>query len=81
VSARVLGLLLDRPVDPDIIPMLAVEVVGREESHMLALYRALAPLPQRRLRMHLWHLYARARGTLPAAGLVSRRAREPDGGP
>ena len=64
-----------------IIPLLAVEVVGREESRMLALYRALAPLAQRRLRTHVWHLYARARSTLPPAGLISRRAREPDGDP
>ena len=77
VSARALGLLLDRPVDPDIIPLLAVEVVGREESRMLALYRALAPLAQRRLRAHVRHLYARVRGALPATGLKSRRAREP----
>ena len=65
VGARALGLLLDRPVDPQIIPLLAVEVVGREESRMLAIYRALAPLAQRRLRTHVWHLYARARSTLP----------------
>ena len=78
VSARALGLLLDRPVDPAIIPLLAVEVVGREESRMLAIYRALAPLAQRRLRTHVWHLYARARGALPSAGLISRRARERD---
>ena len=77
VSARALGLLLDRPVDPDIIPLLAVEVVGREESRMLAFYRALAPLAQRRLRTHVRHLYARVRGALPPAGLLSRRAREP----
>ena len=64
-----------------IIPLLAVEVVGREESRMLALYRALAPLAQRRLRTHVWHLYARACGALPPAGLISRRAREPDGAP
>ena len=76
VSARALGLLLDRPVDPAIIPLLAVEVVGREESRMLAIYRALAPLAQRRLRTHVWHLYARARGALPPAGLISRRARQ-----
>jgi hypothetical protein len=78
VSARALGLLLDRPVDPDIIPLLAVEVVGREESRMLALYRALGTLAQRRLRTHLWHLYARARGALPPAGRISQRARAPD---
>src|SRR5947209_17433735 len=74
VSARALGLLLDRPVDPAIIPLLAVEVVGREESRMLAIYRALAPLAQRRLRTHVWHLYARVRGGLVPAGLISRRA-------
>ena len=78
MSARALGLLLDRPVDPDIIPLLAVEVVGREESRMLAIYRALAPLAQRRLRSHVWHLDARARGGLVPAGLISRRARERD---
>jgi hypothetical protein len=78
VSARALGLLLDRPVDPDIIPMLAVEVIRREESRMLALYRALTPRAQRRLRTHAWHLYAQARGALPPAGLISQRARERD---
>ena len=83
VSARALGLLLDRPVDPDVIPMLAVEVIRREESRMLALYRALTPRVQRRLRTHVWHLYARAREALPPApaGLISRRARGPDRDP
>jgi hypothetical protein len=78
VSARALGLLLDRPIDPEMIPVLAVEVIGREESRLLALYRALGTLAQRRLRTHLWHLYARARGALPPAGRISQRAREPD---
>ena len=70
VSARALGLLLDRPVDPDVIPMLAVEVIRREESRMLALYRALTPRAQRRVRTHVWHLYARARGVRPPVGLM-----------
>ena len=77
VSARALGLLLDRPIDPEMIPVLAVEVIGREESRLLALYRALGTLAQRRLRTHAWHLYARVRGALPPTGLISRRAREP----
>ena len=81
VGARALGLLLDRPVDPHIIPMLAVEVIRREESRMLALYRDLPLLAQRRLRTHVWHLYARARGALPPDGLISGRAREPDRDP
>jgi hypothetical protein len=72
VSARALGLLLDRPVDPDVIPMLAVEVIRREESRMLALYRALTPRAQRRLRTHAWHQYARpaSLSTSPGASVV-----------
>jgi hypothetical protein len=49
VIARAQGLLLDRPVERGETPMLAVEVVAREESHLLAAYRALAPLAQRRV--------------------------------
>jgi hypothetical protein len=59
--------------------MLPVEVIGREESRMLAIYRALAPRAQRRLRTHVWHLYARARGALPPVGVISGRARKSDG--
>ena len=78
VIARAQGLLLDRPAERSETPMLAVEVVAREESRLLAAYRALAPLAQRRLRSHVWHLDARARGGLVPAGLISRRARERD---
>jgi hypothetical protein len=49
VIARAQGLLLDRPAERGATPMLAVEVVAREESHLLAAYRALAPLAQRRV--------------------------------
>ena len=49
VIARAQGLLLDRPAERGETPMLAVEVVAREESHLLAAYRALAPLAQRRV--------------------------------
>src|SRR5438067_10820895 len=56
VVARAQGLLLDRPVPRDEIPLLAVEVVAREESRLLAAYRALAPLAQRRLLSHVVHL-------------------------
>lgn len=49
VIARAQGLLLDHPVSRDRGPSLAVEVVGREEGRLLAIYRALAPLTQRRL--------------------------------
>ena len=49
VIGRAQGLLLDRPVPPNVMPALAVEVVGHEESRLLAAYRALAPLTQRRL--------------------------------
>src|SRR5256714_1350080 len=49
VIARAQGLLLDRPAERGETPALAVEVVAREESHLLAAYRALAPLAQRRV--------------------------------
>src|SRR5207248_8449884 len=49
VIARAQGLLLDRPAERGATPTLAVEVVAREESHLLAAYRALAPLAQRRV--------------------------------
>ena len=49
VIARAQGLLLDRPAERGVTPRLAVEVVAREESHLLAAYRALAPLAQRRV--------------------------------
>jgi hypothetical protein len=49
VIARAQGLLLDRPAERGETPRLAVEVVAREESHLLAAYRALAPLAQRRV--------------------------------
>jgi len=53
VIARAQGLLLDRPAERGETPMLAVEVVAREESHLLAAYRALAPLAQRRVLSHV----------------------------
>jgi hypothetical protein len=56
VIARAQALLLDRPVPRDEPPLLAVEVVAREESRLLAAYRALAPLAQRRLLSHVAHL-------------------------
>ena len=49
VIARAQGLLLDRPAERGAVPLLAVEVVAREESLLLAAYRALAPLARRRL--------------------------------
>ena len=49
VIARAQGLLLDRPTERGETPMLVVEVVVREERHLLAAYRALAPLAQRRV--------------------------------
>ena len=56
VIARAQGLLLDRPAERGETPMLAVEVVAREESHLLAAYRALAPLAQRRVLSHVLRL-------------------------
>jgi MoxR-like ATPase len=56
VIARAQGLLLDRPAERGETPMLAVEVVAREESHLLAAYRALAPLAQRRVLSHVVRL-------------------------
>ena len=56
VIAHAQGLLLDRPAALDTTPLLAVEVVGREEGRLLAAYRALAPLRQRRILSHVMHL-------------------------
>jgi hypothetical protein len=56
VIARAQGLLLDRPVERGETPMLVVEVVAHEESHLLAAYRALAPLAQRRVLSHVVRL-------------------------
>ena len=56
VIARAQGLLLDRPAERSETPMLAVEVVAREESHLLAAYRALAPLAQRRVLSYVVRL-------------------------
>ncbi len=47
VVARAQGLLLDRPALSD--SALAVEIVDRQEGCLLALYRELAPVAQRRL--------------------------------
>src|SRR5437868_14273557 len=49
VIARAQGLLLDRPAERGATPTLTVEVVACEKSHLLAAYRALAPLAQRRV--------------------------------
>src|SRR2546423_14358051 len=46
--ARAQGLLLDRPVPPNAMPLLTVEGVERREGDLLACYRALAPFAQRR---------------------------------
>ena len=56
VIARAQGLLLDRPAERGETPMLAVEVVAREESRLLAAYRALAPLAQRRVLSYVVRL-------------------------
>ena len=56
IIAHAQGLLLDRPGSPDVMPALAVELVGREEGRLLAAYRALAPLRQRRLLSHVVRL-------------------------
>ena len=61
VIGRAQGLLLDRPIPPNIMPALAVEVVGHEESRLLAAYRTLAPLAQRRLLGHVVHLVRASR--------------------
>lgn len=74
IIARAQGLLLDHPVPPDLTPTLAVEVVGREEGRLLATYRALAPLAQRRVLGHMGRLVRaphrlarRSKLALPAA--------------
>ena len=56
VIARAQGLLLDRPAERSATPMLAVEVVAHEESRLLAAYRALAPLAQRRVLSYVVRL-------------------------
>src|SRR6184192_3500050 len=50
LMTRAQGLLLDRPAPPCGTPQLAVEIVEREEGHLLSTYRALPPDAQRRLR-------------------------------
>lgn len=76
VIAQAQGLLLDRPATLDTAPLLAVEVVGREEGRLLAAYRALAPLRQRRILSHVMHLVhasrrlgSRAKATATAMSL------------
>ena len=61
VIARAQGLLLDRPGSRDVTPALAVELVGCEEGRLLAAYRALAPLRQRRLVSHVLRLVRASR--------------------
>jgi hypothetical protein len=85
--ARAQGLLLDRPAERGETPMLTVEVVAREESRLLAAYRALAPLAQRRVLSYVVrlaraprrmgrHLKPAAKGAAPpvavGTALVSR---------
>lgn len=70
VIARAQGLLLDRPAPLGDRLDLAVEVVGHEESRLLAAYRALAPLAQRRLVGRVVHL-------VRAPRRLSRRQRPP----
>jgi hypothetical protein len=54
--ARAQGLLLDRPVPRDVTPQLTVEVVERGEGDLLACYRALAPVAQRRVQRYVLRL-------------------------
>ena len=54
--ARAQGLLLDRPVPPNAMPQLTVEVVERREGDLLACYRALAPFAQRRVQRYVLRL-------------------------
>jgi hypothetical protein len=54
--ARAQGLLLDRPVPPNAMPLLTVEVVERREGDLLACYRALAPFAQRRVQRYVLRL-------------------------
>ena len=56
VIARAQGLLLDRPDPRGDVSTLSVEVVAREEGRLLASYRALTPLTQRRLVSHVRRL-------------------------
>jgi|SRR2546429_1309260 len=51
--ARAQGLLLDRPVPPNAMPLLTVEVVERREGDLLACYRALAPFARRRVQRYV----------------------------
>ena len=56
IIGRAQGLLLDRPNPSGAVPDLMVEVVAPEEDRLLAAYRALAPLTQRRLVSHVRYL-------------------------
>ncbi len=66
VVARAQTRLLDRPVLPSEPPALTVEVVGRDEGHVLACYRALAPRTREQIRRYV-AAFARA-NTVPASG-------------
>ncbi len=72
VVARARARLLDRPVPPSEPPALTVEVVERDEEHMLACYRALAPWTREQIRHDI---AARARANIaPVAGLCRASA-------
>ncbi len=53
VVARAQARLLDRPIPPFEMQALAVEVVGRDEGHVLACYRALTPHAQEYVRRYV----------------------------
>lgn len=65
VIGRAQGLLLDRPNPRSLAPALSVEVVGREESQLLALYRTLGPRAQRRLVSNAQRLARAPRRLVP----------------
>ena len=73
VIARAQALLLDRPIPPDNTPPLAVEIVGREEHRLLALYRAVPLLARGRVLTYMRLCYGRAReGLQRQHGVQSR---------
>ena len=77
VIAHAQGLLLDHPVVPNRSPALAVEVVGREEGRLLASYRALAPLAQRRVLGHMARLMRAPRRLVRRPALNVQAAAQP----
>lgn len=56
VVGRAQGLLLDRPNPLDAEVTLTVDVIARDESRLLAAFRTLAPITQRRVLSHVLHL-------------------------